>query len=387
MVLINGRRNRIMIFSAMVFSCWCWRESRILSFEEQKVHPDPHRDPDVDQLRRFSLEELKLATDYFSNENILGRGGFGKVYKGRLEDGSIVAVKRLENEPTPDGELQFQTTTGIINRAVHRNVLRLRGFCMTTSEKLLVYPYMANGSVASHLRERPPSQPALDWPTRKRVALGSARGLSYLHVHCNPKVIHRDVKAANILLNEEFEAVVGDFGLAKLMDYNDSHVITDVCGTAGHIAPEYLYAGICSEKTDVYGYGIMLLELITGQRAVDLAWIAAEDDLLLLDWVKVLLRENSLEALVDPDLQGNYIEAEMKQLIQIALLCTRGSHLYRSKMSEVMRMLGGYGLSERWDEWQEMESSDQELGQGFQPFHFTGDSTENLPPIELSGPR
>lgn len=115
--------------------------------------------------------------------------------------------------------------------------------------------------------------------------MGTARGLSYLHDHCNPKVIHRDVKAANILLDEEFEAVVGDFGLAKLMDYNDTHVITDVCGTAGHIAPEYLYNGICSEKTDVYGYGIMLLELITGQRAVDLAWIAAEDDLLLLDWV------------------------------------------------------------------------------------------------------
>jgi somatic embryogenesis receptor kinase 1 len=133
--------------------------------------------------------------------------------------------------------------------------------------------------------ERPPSQLPLDWPTRKRIALGSARGLSYLHDHCDPKIIHRDVKAANILLDEEFEAVVGDFGLAKLMDYKDTHVTTAVRGTIGHIAPEYLSTGKSSEKTDVFGYGIMLLELITGQRAFDLARLANDDDVMLLDWV------------------------------------------------------------------------------------------------------
>lgn len=135
--------------------------------------------------------------------------------------------------------------------------------------------------------ERPPSQPPLDWKTRKRIALGSARGLSYLHDHCDPKIIHRDVKAANILLDEEFEAVVGDFGLAKLMDYKDTHVTTAVRGTIGHIAPEYLSTGKSSEKTDVFGYGIMLLELITGQRAFDLARLANDDDVMLLDWVCV----------------------------------------------------------------------------------------------------
>lgn len=135
--------------------------------------------------------------------------------------------------------------------------------------------------------ERPPSQPPLDWKTRQRIALGSARGLSYLHDHCDPKIIHRDVKAANILLDEEFEAVVGDFGLAKLMDYKDTHVTTAVRGTIGHIAPEYLSTGKSSEKTDVFGYGIMLLELITGQRAFDLARLANDDDVMLLDWVCV----------------------------------------------------------------------------------------------------
>ncbi|KAJ6847430.1 LRR receptor kinase BAK1-like [Iris pallida] len=167
------------------------------------------------------------------------------------------------------------------SNAVHRNLLKLRGFCMTPTERILVYPYMANRSVASRLRERLPTEPPLDWPTRRQIALGSARGLSYLHDHCDPKIIHRDVKAANILLDEEFEAVLGDFGLAKL----DTHATTAVRGTIGHIAPEYLSTGKCSEKTDVFGYGIMLLELITGQRAFDLARLANDDDVMLLDWV------------------------------------------------------------------------------------------------------
>jgi len=133
--------------------------------------------------------------------------------------------------------------------------------------------------------ERNEVDPPLEWPMRKNIALGSARGLAYLHDHCDPKIIHRDVKAANILLDEEFEAVVGDFGLAKLMDYKDTHVTTAVRGTIGHIAPEYLSTGKSSEKTDVFGYGVMLLELITGQRAFDLARLANDDDVMLLDWV------------------------------------------------------------------------------------------------------
>ncbi|URE42655.1 somatic embryogenesis [Musa troglodytarum] len=347
-------------------------------------------DPEVHlgQLKRFSLRELQVATDNFSNKNILGRGGFGKVYKGRLADGSLVAVKRLKEERTPGGELQFQTEVEMISMAVHRNLLRLRGFCMTPTERLLVYPYMANGSVASRLRERPPPEPPLEWTTRRKIALGSARGLSYLHDHCDPKIIHRDVKAANILLDEDFEAVVGDFGLAKLMDYKDTHVTTAVRGTIGHIAPEYLSTGKSSEKTDVFGFGIMLLELITGQRAFDLARLANDDDVMLLDWVKGLLKEKKLEMLVDPELQNDYVEAEVESLIQVALLCTQGSPTERPKMSEVVRMLEGDGLAERWEEWQKVEVVRQEE---MVPRHQTNewilDSTDNLRPVELSGPR
>ncbi|XP_020104545.1 somatic embryogenesis receptor kinase 1-like [Ananas comosus] len=377
-----------LLFAAPAIGFAWWRRRKP---QEHFFDVPAEEDPEVHlgQLKRFSLRELQVATDNFSPKNILGRGGFGKVYKGRLADGTLVAVKRLKEERTPGGELQFQTEVEMISMAVHRNLLRLRGFCMTPTERLLVYPYMANGSVASCLRERLPSQPPLDWPTRRRIALGAARGLSYLHDHCDPKIIHRDVKAANILLDEEFEAVVGDFGLAKLMDYKDTHVTTAVRGTIGHIAPEYLSTGKSSEKTDVFGYGIMLLELITGQRAFDLARLANDDDVMLLDWVKALLKEKKLEMLVDPDLQNNYIDVEVESLIQVALLCTQSSPMERPKMSEVVRMLEGDGLAERWEEWQKVEVVRQEME--MDPRNHNSewiiDSTDNLRADELSGPR
>ncbi|XP_073045548.1 BRASSINOSTEROID INSENSITIVE 1-associated receptor kinase 1-like [Primulina eburnea] len=343
---------RLLAAPAIALDWYRRRKPEKYFFDGPEVH--------LGQLERFSLRELRVASDNFSNKNILGRGGFCTVYKGRLADGSLVAVKRLEETHNQPGELQFQTEVEMISLAVHRNILRLRGFCMTPTERLLVYPYMANGSVASCLRERPEPQPPLDWQIRKRIALGSARGLAFLHDHCDPKIIHRDVKAASILLDEDFEAVVGNFGLAKLMDSEDTHVTTAVRGTIGHIAPEYLSTGRCSEKTDVFGYGVMLLELITGLRAFDLARLANDDDVMLLDWkyfdsvhfkfihediyalekcqVRGLLKEKRLETRVDADLRGNYVEEEVEQLIQLALLCTQSSPLERPKMSEVVMM-------------------------------------------------
>ncbi|KAM3694463.1 hypothetical protein ACJW31_07G059700 [Castanea mollissima] len=378
-----------LLFAAPAIALAWWRRRKP---QDHFFDVPAEEDPEVHlgQLKRFSLRELQVATDSFSNKNILGRGGFGKVYKGRLADGSLVAVKRLKEERTQGGELQFQTEVEMISMAVHRNLLRLRGFCMTPTERLLVYPYMINGSVASCLRDRPESQSALDWPIRKRIALGSARGLAYLHDHCDPKIIHRDVKAANILLDEEFEAVVGDFGLAKLMDYKDTHVTTAVRGTIGHIAPEYLSTGKSSEKTDVFGYGVMLLELITGQRAFDLARLANDDDVMLLDWVKGLLKDKKLEALVDADMQGEYVDAEVEELIQVALLCTQGAPMERPKMSEVVRMLEGDGLAERWEEWQKEEMFRKDFNSMHNPnaaWILDNNSTSQIPPDELSGPR
>ncbi|XVE83125.1 hypothetical protein DITRI_Ditri16bG0062200 [Diplodiscus trichospermus] len=340
------------------------------------------------QLKRFSWRELQLATDNFSEKNILGQGGFGKVYKGVLSDYTKVAVKRLTDFESPGGDAAFQCEVEMISVAVHRNLLRLIGFCTTPTERLLVYPFMQNLSVAYRLRELKPGEPVLDWPTRKKIALGAARGLEYLHEHCNPKIIHRDVKAANVLLDEEFEAVVGDFGLAKLVDVRRTNVTTQVRGTMGHIAPEYLSTGKSSERTDVFGYGIMLLELVTGQRAIDFSRLEEEDDVLLLDHVKKLEREKNLDAIVDRNLNKNYNIQEVEAMIQVALLCTQGSPEDRPAMSEVVRMLEGEGLAERWEEWQHVEViRRQEYEKLQRRFDWGEDSLYNQDAIELSGGR
>ncbi|CAN1239693.1 LRR receptor kinase BAK1, partial [Linum grandiflorum] len=369
--------------SAIYFIRWRHRKRRADIFAAEDEH---QLDLSQLQLERFSWQDLLVATDDFSDRKVVGTGGFGKVYKGRLADGSLVAVKRLKPGGGGGGELQFLTELEMISMVVHPNLLRLRGFCTTPTERLLVYPYMVNGSLASSLRGRLLSQLPLDWPTRKRITLGSAKGLSYLHHECDPKVIHRDVKAANILLDDEFKAVVGDFGLAKLMKCNVTHVTTAVRGTIGHIAPEYFTTGRSSEKTDVFGYGIMLLELITGKSIYDLDGIAYDDSATLLDWVKGLVREKKLEILVDPDLQNKYIDSEVEQLIQISLLCTQNPPSDRPKMCEVVRMLEeGDSLTERWNQWEKVEVVQRDAR--LSPNYAMIDSTENLQSDELSGSR
>ncbi|KAL7131577.1 hypothetical protein ABFS83_12G012700 [Erythranthe nasuta] len=340
------------------------------------------------QLKRFSWRELQICTNNFDEKNVLGQGGFGKVYKGVLGDNTRVAVKRLTDYESPGGDTAFQREVEMISVAVHRNLLRLIGFCTTPTERLLVYPFMENLSVASRLRELKPGEPVLNWATRKQVALGTSRGLEYLHEHCNPKIIHRDVKAANVLLDEDFEAVVGDFGLAKLVDVRRTNVTTQVRGTMGHIAPEYLSTGKSSEKTDVFGYGVMLLELVTGQRAIDFSRLEDEDDVLLLDHVKKLQREKKLDEIVDPNLSRNYDIQEVEMMIQVALLCTQSSPEERPKMSEVVRMLEGEGLTERWQLWQHVEITRmQEYDRLQRRFDWGENSIYNQDAIELSGGR
>ncbi|XP_048437902.1 probable LRR receptor-like serine/threonine-protein kinase At5g10290 isoform X3 [Pyrus x bretschneideri] len=340
------------------------------------------------QLIRFSWRELQLATDNFSEKHVLGQGGFGKVYKGVLSDNTEVAVKRLTDYERPGGDAAFQREVEMISVAVHRNLLRLIGFCTTPTERLLVYPFMQNLSVADRLREIKPGEPVLDWPTRRQVAFGTARGLEYLHEHCNPKIIHRDVKAANVLLDEDFEAVVGDFGLAKLVDVRKTNVTTEVRGTMGHIAPEYLSTGKSSEKTDVFGYGIMLLELVTGQRTVDFSRLEEDDDLFLLDHVKKLEREKRLDAIVDRNLNDSFNVQEVEMMIKVALLCTQESPEDRPLMSGVVRMLEGDGLAERWEEWQNVEVARRQQNERLQRRFDQGeDSVCNQDAIKLFGER
>ncbi|KAF5794174.1 putative protein kinase RLK-Pelle-LRR-II family [Helianthus annuus] len=372
-----------LLFFGFGFAFW-WRRR----FNQQvffDINEQYREEVCMGNLRRFQFRELQHATGNFTSKNILGKGGFGIVYKGVLSDGTVVAVKRLKDGNAVGGEIQFQTEVEMISLAVHRNLLRLYGFCMTSSERLLVYPYMSNGSVASRLK----AKPALNWGTRKRIALGAARGLLYLHEQCDPKIIHRDVKAANILLDDYCEAVVGDFGLAKLLDHHDSHVTTAVRGTVGHIAPEYLSTGQSSEKTDVFGFGILLLELITGQRALEFGKSANQKGA-MLDWVKKIHHENKLDMLVDKDLKTNYDRIELEEMVQVALLCTQYQPGQRPKMSEVARMLEGDGLAEKWEASQRAESNGgraNEFSHSERYSDLTDDSSLLAQAMELSGPR
>ncbi|CAK9221395.1 unnamed protein product [Sphagnum troendelagicum] len=395
--IAGGVVGAVLLIVVLPVLCLVWYRRRQyhtgkeIFYDVSGYAPEDNLESSLGQMKKFSIREMQIATNNFSSKNVIGAGGFGKVYVGSLVDGTKVAVKRLNKEKTPGGEASFQTEVEIISMALHRNLLRLLGFCMTPSERILVYPFMPNRSVADRLHENTHGgPPALDWSKRKHIALGAARGLSYLHEHCDPKIIHRDVKAANVLLNSEFEAVVGDFGLAKLLDYKNTHVTTLVRGTAGHIAPEYLSTGKSSEKTDVFGYGIMLLELITGERAFDFTRLANDDDVMLLDWVKRLQRENKLDQLVDSKLQKQYDHREVEELIQVALLCTQMSPTERPRMVEVVRMLEGDGLAERWEEWQKVELVRQGQESDLMPRALSDwieDSTINMDAVELSAGR
>ncbi|GAA0183878.1 transmembrane signal receptor [Lithospermum erythrorhizon] len=364
------------------FLWWRQKHNKQIFFDVNDQH---HEELCIGNLRRFHFRELQNATNNFSSKNMIGKGGYGNVYKGHLQDGTVVAVKRLKDGSAIGGEVQFQTEVEMISLAVHRNLLRLYGFCITPTEKLLVYPYMSNGSVASRLKVKP----SLDWNTRKRVALGAARGLLYLHEQCDPKIIHRDVKAANILLDDYCEAVVGDFGLAKLLDHQDSHVTTAVRGTVGHIAPEYLSTGQSSDKTDVFGFGILLLELITGQRALEFGK-AANQKGAMLDWVKKIHQEKKLDILVDKDLNNNYDRIELEEMVQVSLICTQYLPSHRPKMSEVVRMLEGDGLAEKWEASQRAEATRcraNEFTSSERYSDLTDDSSLIVQAMELSGPR
>lgn len=366
---------------------WCYGRNQQVFFDVNEQY-----DPEIclGHLKRYSFKELRSATNHFNPKNILGRGGFGIVYKGCLTDGTLVAVKRLKDYNIAAGEIQFQTEVETIGLAVHRNLLRLCGFCSTENERLLVYPYMPNGSVASRLKDHIHGRPVLDWSRRRKIALGTARGLLYLHEQSDPKIIHRDVKAANILLDEDFEAVVGDFGLAKLLDHRDSHVTTAVRGTVGHIAPEYLSTGQSSEKTDVFGFGILLLELITGHKALDFGR-ASNQKGVMLDWVKKLHSEGKQNQLVDKDLKSNYDRIELEEMVQVALLCTQFNPTHRPKMSQVLRMFEGDGLAEKWEASQRSETprsrSSETPTQTQRYSDYIDESSLIVEAMELSGPR
>ncbi|KAI4298351.1 hypothetical protein L6164_031924 [Bauhinia variegata] len=288
----------------------------------------------------FSYEELSAATGGFSSSNLLGQGGFGYVHKGVLPNGKEIAVKSLKSTGG-QGDKEFQAEVDVISRVHHRYLVSLVGYCFSDGKKLLVYEYVPNKTLEYHLHGK--GRPVMDWGTRIKIAIGSAKGLAYLHEDCHPRIIHRDIKGANILIENNFEAKVADFGLAKFNQDNYTHVSTRVMGTFGYLAPEYASSGKLTEKSDVFSYGIMLLELITGRPPIDTTGEYQEDS--LVDWARPLcingMDTGNFEGLVDPRLENNYDRNEMARMIACASASVRHSARKRPKMSQIVRALEG----------------------------------------------
>ncbi|KAL6592644.1 hypothetical protein ACP70R_049319 [Stipagrostis hirtigluma subsp. patula] len=295
-------------------------------------------DLSVGNTKAFTFDELYEITGGFARDNVLGEGGFGCVFKGTLADGKVVAVKQLKGGGG-QGEREFQAEVEIISRVHHRHLVSLVGYCIAEDHRLLVYDFVSNDTLHHHLHGR--GRPVMDWATRVKIAAGSARGLAYLHEDCHPRIIHRDIKSSNILLDDQFEAQVADFGLARLAENDVTHVSTRVMGTFGYLAPEYASTGKLTEKSDVFSFGVVLLELITGRKPVDSSRPLGDES--LVEWARPLLNraiENQdFDELVDPRLDGNFDDVEMFRVIEAAAACIRHSAARRPKMGQVVRVL------------------------------------------------
>ncbi|XP_044483994.1 inactive protein kinase SELMODRAFT_444075-like [Mangifera indica] len=287
--------------------------------------------------RWFSYAELELATGGFSQANFLAEGGFGSVHRGVLPDGQAVAVKQ-HKLASSQGDLEFCSEVEVLSCAQHRNVVMLIGFCIEDRRRLLVYEYICNGSLDSHLYGR--HQEPLEWSARQKIAVGAARGLRYLHEECRVGcIVHRDMRPNNILLTHDFEPLVGDFGLARWQPDGDTGVETRVIGTFGYLAPEYAQSGQITEKADLYSFGVVLVELVTGRKAVDLNQPKGQQ--CLIEWARPLLEEYAIDDLVDPRLGNCYSEQEVYCMLQAASLCIRRDPHSRPRMSQVLRILEG----------------------------------------------
>lgn len=288
--------------------------------------------------RIFSLKELHAATNNFNYDNKLGEGGFGSVYWGQLWDGSQIAIKRLKVWSNK-ADMEFAVEVEILARVRHKNLLSLRGYCAEGQERLIVYDYMPNLSLLSHLHGQHSAECHLDWNRRMNIAIGSAEGIVYLHHHATPHIIHRDIKASNVLLDSEFQAQVADFGFAKLIPDGATHVTTRVKGTLGYLAPEYAMFGKASESCDVYSFGILLLELVSGKRPIEK--MSSTVKRTITDWALPLACEKKFNDLADPKLNGKFVEEELKRVVLVALVSADSKPEKRPTMLEVLELLKG----------------------------------------------
>ncbi|GLJ42758.1 hypothetical protein SUGI_0886540 [Cryptomeria japonica] len=286
----------------------------------------------------FSLTEMKIATNDFDIENKIGEGGFGAVYKGVLQDGILVAVKKLSST-SGQGKREFLNEVATISAVQHRNLVKLYGCCIEDEERLLVYEYLPNNSLGRALFGSNRSKLSLDWPIRFNICLEVARGLAYLHQESRIRIIHRDIKPNNILLDEYLNPKIADFGLARLYDAAKTHISTRVAGTIGYLAPEYALRGHLTEKVDVFSFGVVALEVVSNRSHEDRN--LPDEMVYLLDLAWQLYEEGRLLELVDTSILSSCYAEDVVRVIHVALLCTQATPTQRPSMSQVVAMLGG----------------------------------------------
>ncbi|KAK3127980.1 hypothetical protein QOZ80_7AG0580970 [Eleusine coracana subsp. coracana] len=286
----------------------------------------------------FTFRELAVATKNFRRDCLLGEGGFGRVYKGHMENGQVVAVKQLDRNGF-QGNREFLVEVLMLSLLHHPNLVRLIGYCADGDQRLLVYEYMLLGSLENHLHDYPADKEPLDWNTRMKIAVGAAKGLEYLHDKANPPVIYRDFKPSNILLGEDYYPKLSDFGLAKLGPVGDkTHVSTRVMGTYGYCAPEYAMTGQLTVKSDVYSFGVVFLELITGRKAIDHTQPSREQN--LVAWARPLFKDRrKFSQLADPLLQGRYPKRGLYQALAVAAMCLQENAASRPLIGDVVTAL------------------------------------------------
>ncbi|KAE9592865.1 putative protein kinase RLK-Pelle-DLSV family [Lupinus albus] len=286
----------------------------------------------------FSLRQIKAATNNFDQANKIGEGGFGPVYKGVLPDGDVIAVKQLSSK-SKQGNREFVNEIGMISALQHPNLVNLYGCCIEGNQLLLIYEYMENNCLARALFGEQEQKLNLDWRTRMKICVGIARGLAYLHEESRLKIVHRDIKATNVLLDKDLNAKISDFGLAKLDEEENTHISTRIAGTIGYMAPEYAMRGYLTDKADVYSFGIVALEIVSGKSNTN--YRPKEEFVYLLDWAYVLQEQGNLLDLVDSSLGSSYSSEEAMRMLILSLLCTNPSPTLRPSMSSVVSMLEG----------------------------------------------
>ncbi|KAL5847372.1 hypothetical protein ACOSQ3_010896 [Xanthoceras sorbifolium] len=284
----------------------------------------------------YTLRELEVSTNGFADENVIGEGGYGIVYRGVLVDNTMVAVKNLLNN-RGQAEKEFKVEVEAIGRVRHKNLVRLLGYCAEGAHRMLVYEYVDNGNLEQWLHgDVGPCSP-LTWEVRMNIILGTAKGLTYLHEGLEPKVVHRDIKSSNILLDKQWNPKVSDFGLAKLLGSERSYVTTRVMGTFGYVAPEYASTGMLNERSDVYSFGILIMEIISGRNPVDYSRLPGEVN--LVEWLKTMVTNRNAEAVLDPRLQEKPSSRALKRALLVALRCVDPNAQKRPKMGHVIHML------------------------------------------------